>query len=249
MTRRQCVSLFLALGLLATASVALAGKPAILTATPLDPSLMVQGQSTVARPDCLFGNLNDPRYFVGDFLIGNEAYKFLFNPMQGSCQCPAGFQLRNVHIFLYAETQEQADVPLTMWVDLEDAAWDPVRQCWVPGVQDCVSPPYTVTLGAPGLYDVTLPIPCDCAFLDYWYMISVHFGPLDGYNDLPNIVVDAGPALTCYNWNNYNDEGWYDLTEINGWVWNLAMYADGDCCETPVPAEDTSWGQVKQLYR
>lgn len=249
MNCRQRLLLLVMVGLLGLSSAALAGKPEVLTAVKIDQVPVVsQTLGGAAVTECYLGNTNDPAWFIRGWLTGNEAYKFLFHPrLTNSCGCPYGFRITKVHFYLYFEAADIAcTVPL--WADLENALWDPALQCWVPGPEDCVSPVYNVRVPSEGLYDIGLPIPCDCAFMDYWYLISVHIGPLDMCSSLPKIVVDAGPVLPCYNWNDWG-EGWVDLSTISGWVWNVAMYAEAECCENPVPEEGTSWGQVKQLYR
>jgi len=247
MSCRQRLLLLVVIGLVGLSSAALAGKPEVLNAVKIDQDpVSSQTLGGAAATACYLGNTNDPAYYINGWLTGDEAYKFLFHPrLTNQCGCPYGFRITTVHFFLYFP-DIRARVPI--WVDLENALWDPVLQCWVPGPEDCVSPTYTVQVPSTGLYDIALPLPCDCAFMDYWYLISVHLGTITGTTNLPKIVVDAGPVLPCYNWNDWG-EGWVDLSTVGGWVWNVAMYAEAECCENPVPEEGTSWGQVKQLYR
>jgi hypothetical protein len=200
----------------------------------------------ITSADCRLGNLNGPAYFIDGWFTGDEAYKFLFHPQQtDACACPYGFQITNVHMYMYFPPGA-VTCPLTMWVDLEDAAWAAEPHCWTPGVEDCASPVYQVTVPAAGLYDISIPMTCGCAFMDYWYLISVHFGPVSCAT-LPAIVVDAGPIQTCTNWNDWGI-GWQDLADY-GFTWNLAMYADASCCQSPVKTEQSTWGSVKSLYK
>jgi len=198
--------------------------------------------------DCLVGNLNDPAWAINGWFTGQEEYKFLFN---GAECCNEGFWLDTVHIYLQFTDTMTYPLEILAWVDLEDALWDDALGCWVPGIVDCVSAVYTVTIEAPGLYDIGLPMTdyCDCAYVydptgsPYWYMLSVHF---DNLFDA-QLVTDDFP-VGCMSWNNWG-AGWYDLVNDAGFPGEIMIWGDVHCCEDPVGMENETWGGVKALFR
>ncbi len=214
-----------------------------VTVTPLDQGL-IQGLSLGAPAQCRMGNLNTPYWAVGGWLYGNEEYKYLFYPPDYQC-CPAeqGFLVDSVHMVLQFSGAPTFDV----YVDLEDAVWDPTTGCWVPGVEDCVSPVYTVTIPEAGAYDIGLPLAeqCACAYQEYWYFVSFHF--VTTFQRPPDLITDNVP-VGCTSYNNWG-EGWQDLVNDQGFPGELAMWADVACCDSPVQVDDTTWGRVKSLYR
>jgi len=209
--------------------------------------------SETSRQDCYVGNLNAPAWAISGWFTGGEAYKFLFWPWE-TCQCPLGFWTTNIHIYLQFDETLVYPFDFPMIVDQEDGAWfDP---CWWPGELDCLSLEYMVTIDAPGLYDLAIPImnECDCSYM-YWdtpvpgfpwgpYLISVTF-PLQFTADL---IVDEYPS-PCTVYNDWG-MGWVDLYDYGFDAYgNLVMYAEVDCCDFPVPEQGETWGSVKSLYR
>ena len=242
--RRWLILLPLAL-ILVLASTALAQKTIIPTLID-DPTDIKQYGINVTDPTmCLFGNLNDPAWGLGGWLTGEEAYKYLFYPWD-TCDCQLGFWLQKVHIFLNFPEDMQFPHEFQVYVDLEDALWDPAMGCWVPGIEDCVSPLYIVTIPEPGLYDLGFSIGnfCECAFMDYYYFLSVHFPvPVQGE------LVSDDSATPCTVFNNWGS-GWVDLfTQGFSDFGNLLIYGEGVCCDQPVDVQPQTWGQVKSLYR
>jgi len=242
--RRWLILLPLAL-ILSFAATALAQKTIIPTRID-DPTDIKQYDTNVTDPTmCWFGNLNSPAYTLGGWLDGVEGYKYLFNPWD-NCSCAMGFWLQSVHIFLSFAEGIQYPYEFPVYVDLEDALWDPAIGCWVPGIEDCVSPIYTVAIPEPGIYDISLAIGdfCECAFMDYWYFLSVHFPE----TIIADLVADDLPT-PCTVYNDWG-EGWIDLyTQGYDVYGNLLIYGEGVCCDQPVDVQPQTWGQVKSLYR
>ena len=230
------------LGLAGTAAIA--GKNVVkeplqtIEATPLLVSPLSPNQ------DCQVGNLNPPGWSINGFLYPPEAYKLVFDP--STCTvCPLGIQVTGVHILLL--TAEATTI--VMAVDVEEAVYASPG-CPSPGPELCASPLYSVSIPAGGLWDVGLPISCNCLAPVGRYLLSVHFESVSNASGtIPGLITDAGPALLCTNWNNYGF-GWYDLlAAYPDWPGNLNIYADVECCTPPVPVEEHSWGQIKALYR
>ena len=240
---RKSISLILMVCIL-VASVALAREAPEVTRieTPVIQTLnpaVVGGQ--------IVGNFNEPAYLIQGWFTGDEEYKYLFDPTL-QVDCPDGFLLTGVHMVVnFDETM----VPVTFeaWVDLEDAMWDPDLDCWVPGIEDCRSDTYTVTIDTPGTYDIGLPIDCLCAYLTdprgmpYMYMLSMHF-----IGRFPmNLIMDDTPTpCTAYcNWG----LGWVDLYGDFSRYGNILMYGDVVCCDDPLPFDVKTWSEIKSLYR
>jgi len=209
----------------------------------------VQIQNLVNTPrQCLVGNLNAPSNTIGLWFTAQEEYSYLFTAPD--C-CETGFNIQAVHMVLHFDENwlypfEEFDV----YAYLEEAIWDDSHQCWVPGVEDCASEVTYFTIDAPGLWDLAVPIAdCDCAYVydptgaPNKYMVSLYFPlPFDA-----NIVTDDIP-VGCTSWNNWG-YGWSDLVTDNGFPGELIMYAEVDCCDSPIEAEEQSWGEIKELYR
>jgi hypothetical protein len=189
---------------------------------------------------CQVGNLNPSAWAISDFLLPPENYKLAFDPLATCSVCPVGFRVNSVHVYL----QTQAACTVVMSVDVEEAVYlGP--ECPAPGTVICAGSLYTVNLPAAGLWNINLPVTCDCLTPGRDYLLGVHF---ESATCTPALITDAGPALACYNWNNYG-AGWYDLLgAFPTWPGQLKIFADAECCTPPVPAEQKTWGAVKDLY-
>ena len=216
------------------------------TITPVDPADLPAGALMPGQTGVV-GNLNTGSWRISGWFTGAEEYKYLFNPVE-QLNCPFGFLLETVHMVLDFDVNMTYPIDFDVWVDLEDALWDDILQCWVPGIEDCRSDTYSVTIDAPGMYDIAIPINCECAYMvdpigrPYWYMLSMHFPNLFA----ANLITDDFPIL-CTSWNNWG-AGWYDLVG-QGFPGNILMWGDVDCCENPIGVDENSWGGIKSLFR
>ncbi len=234
--------LFLLMLVVLMASAAIAKEAPI--ATLVDPA-DIPVRTAMPVNAAQVGNLNDPAWLLSGWFIGDEEYKYLFNPVE-QLNCPLGFQLTTVHMLL-----EFPIVPVTfeVWVDLEDASWRDDIQCWWPGVEDCRSDVFTVTIDVAGVYDIAIPINCDCAYmidplgLPYWYLLSMHF--IGQFN--ANVITD-GIQSRCTNFNDWGT-GWEDLDPYFATYGTINMWGDVICCDDPVAVEEKSWGGIKSLFR
>jgi hypothetical protein len=230
-----------AICILMIAGTAMAAKT--LTATRVDTDNMTT-LNRIPAPDCTVGNLEAPAWGLSGWVTGFESYKYLFNAAEQGC-CNLGFQMQSVGMLMQFVAGTHA-LPQTfdIYADLEEAVWDPVLNCWVPGPVLCEGLLYTITIDTEGLYDIAVPLSCDCAFTDYYYFLTMNITTaLDCA-----LVVDNTPTQ-CQAWNNWG-EGWADLYD-----WGFSAYGDlimtGDvlCCDTPVATEDKTWGDLKNLFR
>jgi len=228
------------------ASGALAGKTLhVHRLSDVEATLQANGGPT--RQDCQVGNLNVPTYAITDWAFGAEGYKYLFRA-PATCSCPVGFRLDSIHLLMQFGP-EDVPVGFDAFVDLEEAVWDDLSGCYLPGAELCTSLVYTVQIDAEGLFDISLPIleQCQCAAIGFWYFLSFHFVSEFGASGRPDLVADGMP-LGCRSWNDYGF-GWQDLVSDFDWPGEILMYADAACCEIPVSAEPGTWGSVKSLYR
>jgi hypothetical protein len=196
-----------------------------------------------------------PAFAITDWIWGEEGYKLLVCPWQccGSI-CPYGFFVEDVHMYMQFGTE---DVPTTfeVFVDLEDAEGDP--SCWYPGVVECTSGVYQITITEPGLYDIGIPMEqenCDCAYMldpftgePIYYFISFHIATLFDPAMRPDAITQDMPTA-CASYNNYGF-GWDDVVTVYGFPGNVILYANIYCCNDPVETETSTWGDIKGLYR
>jgi hypothetical protein len=241
--------LFLTMCLLLAGGSALAGKS--IQAEKLDDFTIQEinlGGESGSRQDCYLGNLESGYWAISGWFTGAEEYKYLFWPGE-QCFCPLGFQISTVHMLL----QFTVPVSFLVVVDQEDGIW--IDPCWYPGEVDCVSSTYQVDITAAGVYDIGIPLDgCQCSYM-YWatpvpgfpwgpYLISFHFPELF----TANLITDNTPT-PCVAFNNWGS-GWADLWDYGfSGFGDIVMYAEADCCEFPVSAEESTWGHLKGLYK
>jgi len=217
-----------------------------VTAVRLDnPEAQLALPDNMVRSDCVVGNTHAPAWAISNFLFPPEQYKLALDPFDGcGASCPLGWRLTAVHILL----QTDGACDLVMSVDLEDAAFPNGPNCPVPGVVDCESEIFQVSLPDAGLWDIALPIDCECAYFDYIYLLGVTFHSIGCASGLvPDLVTDDSTAICC-SYNNYGT-GWEDLVDLGGFPGNLIIFGDVECCDNPVELETESWGSIKSLYR
>ena len=189
---------------------------------------------------CQVGNLNPAAFAINNFVFPPEDYKLTFDPMATCTICPMGLRVLKVHALL----QTAGACTIVLSVDVEEAVY-PTPGCPSPGPVWCASPLYQVNITSAGLWNVGIPISCECLAMNRKYLLSVHF---ESATCTPSLITDAGPAMLCTNWNNYGT-GWYDLlAAYPTWPGQLNFFADAECCSPPVPAEGKTWGAVKELY-
>ncbi|MBU2500710.1 hypothetical protein KJ682_05210 [bacterium] len=236
--------LVLCLGLLC--GTALADRAPVITRVADD--IQDLGPSS-PQTDCIMGNLNPSYWAINGWLTGAESYKYLFYADPALCpNCPMGFTVSSVHMVLRFGAE---DVPSTFlaYVDFEEAIYDPAIGCYLPGPEICLSSVYTITIDAPGVYDINLPLDagsCPCAYFEYWYGISFTFVDPFPLGMEPEPITDNFP-VGCVSYNDWG-QGWQDLFSY-GFPGELIMYADILCCSPPVDTEGSTWGGIKTLFR
>jgi hypothetical protein len=194
---------------------------------------------------CQVGNLNAPAFALSNFIVAPEEYKLTFDPKETCSVCPIGFLVNTVHFLI----QTQEAMTIFCAVNVEEAEYPNSPDCPEPGELLCMSGTFQVDIPGGGLWDIGLPIACECYTMERKYLLSVHFEDIaSATGTVPDLITDAGPAALCTNWNNYG-AGWYDLVDaFPTWPGDLIFFADAECCTPPVPVEDKTWGAIKDLY-
>ncbi len=196
--------------------------------------------------DCVVGNpdIAGIQGYYATWWWGYENYAIPFNPMNEACVCGAGFSVKAVHMMLVLDEFTNITVQAALLAAVDDGTG-----CLVPGAELYASAPVTVSaLPLPDYYDIEIPMDAPCATVGENYFMAFYFlddnGGQAGGVGLP---VDSTPT-PCYSYNDWGS-GWKDLVTAYGFAGDIIMWADIDCCENPVADEDSTWGEMKNLYR
>jgi hypothetical protein len=209
--------------------------------TPID-DLHLQNLGVTGRQDCIIGNIHDPAWILSGWFTGAEGYKYKSNPYNQNCICPVGFSVEAVHMLLNFPDDGVYPVVFTAYVDLEEGVL--VGDCWTPGPEICTGDVYTITIDAAGNYDLSLPITCPCAGMNYFYFVSFHF--IDLF--YANIISDDVPRQ-CAAYNDWGS-GWQDLWGYGFEQYGMPIiYAETACCQPAVEEDGSTWGAMKNLYK
>lgn len=260
---RKVILLSLAIVLAAGLAVALEPVGRVLPIEAEDPGLLRD------EYDCMLGN--NPNFEIGwagggiywypDFWITNsdfpQEYVYLISRVHLDCGvgCSEGWALNwtgmfkamdefteyDAQIVLYNSTTTSPYAPTTLiyesdvieiragevpnwsaWILFKDLeGWD----------QDCVTPPY-------GRFFVGVRLLTNPAIND---------DPLDPLNGpVTDRAFTAGGAPISYL--NYPGIGWLNAQDA-GLSGNFAVWTTIDCCWNNVQTEESSWGQIKGLFR
>ncbi|HOX24865.1 MAG TPA: hypothetical protein PLL30_03755 [Candidatus Krumholzibacteria bacterium] len=200
--------------------------------------------AALAQSGGRIGNLNDPvPPSVPGLLVGNQVFAYLVMPDE-QVACPdGGFILQTVAMTLDF-TAEQVPATITVNAGLLDAHLED-NGFYVPGGEIGTSPEITVTIDAPGLHVIPVPLQgaCGCEPTDAPYFLSFRYlGPA-----VANLAIDDQPApgiVYLDSGNGYVDM--YELGKTSGG--KVIIWGDIVCC-IAVGAEPTTWQDVKSLFR
>ena len=193
--------------------------------------------------DCVVGNPNIDGYIghYTDWWMGPEKYAIPFNPSDEGCSCSEGITVRAVHMYLALDELTHISVAGVLF-----EAYDDGSGCLVPGAERYVSDPVIVAgLPEEGLYDVEIPMDAPCVDVNRTFFVAVHFRDDNGGNIVGIPIDDA--SQDCYDYNIWALD-WEDVVADYGFVGDVILWADIDCCED-VANEASSWGSVKGIYR
>ena len=102
-------------------------------------------------------------------------------------------------------------------------------------------------MGGHRLYDIALPIDCNCMCADETFLLTVWFESTECTAALVDLTTDDY-ASACTSWN-YYENVWTDLVTGYGFPGNLILSADAVCCGGASATEEATWGTIKESYR
>lgn len=190
--------------------------------------------------DCRIGNEATAHSYAGWWGGGEESYAVRIDPMASDCGCSAGIAVQSVHISLWLEPGDQ----LLMKSRILEA--DVVGPgCDQPGDVLMDSAWHMeADIPAPGVYDVEIPTFFWCAEVLEPYYVTVDFFAAIA----PGLkLVGGGDSTSCRIWNDWGS-GWVDLSTM-GFLDDLTIWTDTDCCSAPIGNEGASWGDLKARFR
>lgn len=192
-----------------------------------------------SRWACSYGNRTSTSGYEG-WWGGGESYARFIDPRVEECQCDIGFSIRSIKIILGLDSTADLGV-IARLLEVDDP-----YGCPTPGTALAFSPIHVISdLVVFGYYEINIPCDFPCASMDEPFFITVDF--LYGTSDRVNIV-GGGDAEACVSYNNWGD-GWVDLVADIGFLDGLTIWAESDCCYSPIGNDTSSWGSVKSLYR
>ena len=215
-----------------------------VAASAADRELPVIGALTTEPPvlqsSCGVGNVVSSTTYSG-WWSGYEAYARLVDATTGVCGCGVGVSVRAVHMKFLVP----AGASLSLQARLLEADVSG-GDCAVPGRDLAWSAPIMVVGGtADSLRDVAVPCDFVCAEVGTKYFIVVDFMNA-GAEGLQ--LVGGGEASSCVTFNDWGG-GWVDLVGDMGFLDDLSIWADLDCCYEAVGRDRTTWGALKSSFR
>jgi len=225
---------------IASALLLLAAAPAFAEFQPTVGVVPLQaGPAADPAFVCLLGNA-----FAGaaagyyNYYQAGESYALLIDPAQCSV-CPVGFNTVRVRMLLRLDAGANFQVACGI-----DAAVEASPGCWVPGPAEDTSVTYGVSgVTTPGGYYINLPYVSPCALSTEKYFLT---WTMVGGTGVLGPYIDNNGATACLAYNN-RGAGWTDLS--TSFIGDIFLWAEVDCCNVPVPADPSTWGAVKGLYR
>lgn len=231
---------------LISSTTAFAAKPAF-EAVGLSPGPIESFTPGPPLPNgaCTMGVSAGAASIVNYILPPDDAYYTLLDP--ASCTCPGGsIQLNAAHLLLNFQASCSQPVVVSVVPAIVDASGCDRPD---PATILCGPIPYTLNPGATGNFQFNLPIPQGCCITQKAFLVINFVTPGVGCSTAgtrPRLITNASCA-PCTSYNIYPG-GSDDLCVDIGFPGNPLMWADGDCCST-TPAGNSSWGQLKNLYR
>jgi hypothetical protein len=202
--------------------------------------LRTDGAVPAYAGECNLGNMSVAHTYAG-WWSGNESYAALVEPEGGDCSCGLGIAVQSVHMSLWLEPGANQLVQCRM-LEADDAG----AGCRVPG-KTLVTSDWIVIrdIESAGVYDIEIPTYFWCAETYDSYFVAVDFLG----SGAPGLrLVGGGGAESCRVWNDWGD-GWVDLVGSMGFLDNLTIWTDTDCCSAPIAVEPSGWGDLKSSYR
>lgn len=204
------------------------------------------------------GHLLDPEesYFAGGVAVHLAT---TFDPMASDLPCGVGIQVRAIHVvvaklgepshLLYFQSPSFGDAYLRSMFPPDQECFQPTNPRNTGYDTYCHGGPRIDVLeGETGFYElIYTDFEPACGCIDMAYTQSLCIDPLFDSESVW-LVTDIAPGH-CPDHGLYPTMGlwavWYEF-EAPG---NLVIWAEVDCCETPVATETMSWSSIKGLFR
>jgi hypothetical protein len=189
----------------------------------------------------------EPGLITGD----GQTFAALADPIDG-CDCPLGFTAIVADFFFSLPDSISLPFDLTYSLGLKETVADPANPCLVrPGVTICETPLREVPIVIPkDFYGFGTALECPCASMvdPIFVFLTIHSAL-----KLPGALYTdgvAGPA-TCTFFSRESDSGaWVDMVAAGQLIrGKVVLWATANCCETPIAADQQSWGLLKAHYR
>jgi hypothetical protein len=201
------------------------------------------GDKAGEKAVCALGNEPDWDVDSGTYVSnhgGPESYAMLIDP--ATCPtCGLGVGLETVYFVL----RLQAAASFQLGIEVADAI-DLGGGCYSPGATQATRPPASVpSNGFAGGWIISIPWNPACLDPSRPYFVIMTF-PETG-SGVVGPYVDSSGVTTCRSWRN-TGSGWTDVASA-GFVGNMRIWTDVNCCNEPVPADDMNWGTLKTMFR
>jgi hypothetical protein len=219
----------LVLACCATAAAEREAPEPVLLASPPAPAVKA----------CLAGNATATATYSG-WWGGSESYARLLPAAAPGCDCNVGLSVSTAHMLMVLEP----GTDLTVQARLLTAAG--TSACRTPGATLAISSPHRIRgITSPGVYDIDVPCGFVCAEAGEDYFLAIDFvsGTAPGL-----ALVGGGEDHDCATWNDWG-AGWIDLVETMGFLHDLTIWAELDCCYQAIPNERGTWSGIKADYR
>jgi hypothetical protein len=166
------------------------------------------------------------------FPLAYEELRLSFDAAAGCSTCVSGFRISAIHVVLAID--EPCDLTISANLGSLEATASP--ECPLPDAVLCQGPQHSVALAGAGLWDIALPVDCDCAAIDEPYTLGIQIHEMSCW---PVLMTDGSPTA-CTNWDNIG-WGWVDLPASDSeWPGDLLIFADATCCESVTDAPEIS---------
>lgn len=195
--------------------------------------------------DCVVGN-NDFDNILGyydSWFTGMESYAIPFNPAEEGCACSEDVSVRSIHALVALDEFANLDVAVAILEAVDNSSG-----CLVPGDELAVSDAVNVSgVAELGYIDIEVAIDGPCATASDALFLAVYFLN-DNDSKFFGLPITGPTPTLCYNYNDWG-AGYTDVVDAYGFAGDLLIWADVDCCGTPVATEASTLDNIKSLYR
>jgi hypothetical protein len=231
--KKLVIAALLLLPLLAQAAPTFVADGPEITIEGID----VASSNFVCTPGNLY-NANTVGYY--NLYTGNESYAVLINPSECPT-CNLGFMFTRVRMLLRLNAGATFQISAAIADVVDDGSG-----CLSPGAVQAASGAGTVSgVATTGGYYISLTWASPCIDPGRPYFLIFSFPNLG--TGVAGPYVDNDGAVACES---YRDAGagWVDL-QAAGFVGDPLLWAESDCCSSPVGVEGANWGNFKSLFR